>query len=190
MVALLPFAVAFRGGCWCLLARFMGPAGLPQQLIRYDPARADEGSSVREADVSVAGSSAGVGRARDLLEPQTQAKAGLGTDGANRGNQIFRSTSESRSGSPTHGVGRSTANEILAKVGVDPDTYVKDLTEEETVNLREAVEALEVEGDLRRDRSQNIKRLSEVGSYRPATAAACRPGANGRRSTPAAARVR
>jgi small subunit ribosomal protein S13 len=65
-----------------------------------------------------------------------------------------------------HGVGRSTANEILAKVGVDPDTYVKDLTEEETVNLREAVEALEVEGDLRRDRSQNIKRLSEVGSYR------------------------
>jgi small subunit ribosomal protein S13 len=65
-----------------------------------------------------------------------------------------------------HGVGRSTANEILAKVGVDPDTYVKDLTEEETVNLREAVEALEVEGDLRRDRSQNIKRLSEIGSYR------------------------
>jgi small subunit ribosomal protein S13 len=65
-----------------------------------------------------------------------------------------------------HGVGRSTANEILARVGVDPDTYVKDLTEEETVNLREAVEALEVEGDLRRDRSQNIKRLSEVGSYR------------------------
>jgi small subunit ribosomal protein S13 len=65
-----------------------------------------------------------------------------------------------------HGVGRSTANEILVKVGVDPDTYVKDLTEEETVNLREAVEALEVEGDLRRDRSQNIKRLSEVGSYR------------------------
>ena len=65
-----------------------------------------------------------------------------------------------------HGVGRSTANEILAKVGVEPDTYVKDLTEEETVNLREAVEALEVEGDLRRDRSQNIKRLSEIGSYR------------------------
>ena len=65
-----------------------------------------------------------------------------------------------------HGVGRSTANEILTKVGVDPDTYVKDLTEEETVNLREDVEALEVEGDLRRDRSQNIKRLSEIGSYR------------------------
>jgi small subunit ribosomal protein S13 len=65
-----------------------------------------------------------------------------------------------------HGVGRSTANEVLAKAGVDPDTYVKDLTEEETVKLREAVEALEVEGDLRRERSQNVKRLSEIGSYR------------------------
>jgi small subunit ribosomal protein S13 len=65
-----------------------------------------------------------------------------------------------------HGVGRSTANEILAKVGVDPNTYVKDLTEEETVKLREEVESREVEGDLRRDRSQNIKRLSEIGAYR------------------------
>ncbi|MGH2987251.1 MAG: 30S ribosomal protein S13 [Solirubrobacterales bacterium] len=65
-----------------------------------------------------------------------------------------------------HGIGRSTANEILTKVGVEPDTYVKDLTEEETVKLREAVEALEVEGDLRRERSQNVKRLSEIGSYR------------------------
>ncbi|HEY8000861.1 MAG: 30S ribosomal protein S13 [Vicinamibacteria bacterium] len=65
-----------------------------------------------------------------------------------------------------HGVGRSTANELLKKVGVEPDTYVKDLTEEETVKLRDAVEELEVEGDLRRERSQNIKRLSEIGSYR------------------------
>ncbi|MEA2492194.1 MAG: small subunit ribosomal protein [Thermoleophilaceae bacterium] len=65
-----------------------------------------------------------------------------------------------------HGVGRSTANELLKKTGVDPNTYVKDLTEDETVKLREAVEALEVEGDLRRDRSQNIKRLSEIGAYR------------------------
>ena len=65
-----------------------------------------------------------------------------------------------------HGVGRSTANEVLQKVGVDPNTYVKDLTEEETVKLRDAVEDLEVEGDLRRERSQNIKRLSEIGSYR------------------------
>src|SRR5262245_13012610 len=65
-----------------------------------------------------------------------------------------------------HGVGRSTANEVLEKVDGDPDTYVKDLTEEETVKLREAVEELEVEGDLRRERSQNIKRLSEIGAYR------------------------
>ena len=65
-----------------------------------------------------------------------------------------------------HGVGRSTSNTVLTKVGIDPDTYVKDLTEEETVKLRDAVEELEVEGDLRRERSQNIKRLSEIGSYR------------------------
>jgi len=65
-----------------------------------------------------------------------------------------------------HGVGRSTANDVLAKVGIDPNTYVKDLTEDETVKLRDAVEDLEVEGDLRRERSQNIKRLSEIGSYR------------------------
>ena len=65
-----------------------------------------------------------------------------------------------------HGVGRSTANEVLQKVGVDPNTYVKDLTEEEQVKLRNEVESLEVEGDLRRDRSQNIKRLMEIGAYR------------------------
>jgi small subunit ribosomal protein S13 len=65
-----------------------------------------------------------------------------------------------------HGVGRSTANKVLEKVDVDPDTNVKDLTEEATVKLREAVEELEVEGDLRRERSQNIKRLSEIGAYR------------------------
>ena len=65
-----------------------------------------------------------------------------------------------------HGVGRSTANEILKKVGVDPNTYVKDLTDDEVVKLREAVESGEVEGDLRRERSQNIKRLSEIGAYR------------------------
>ncbi len=65
-----------------------------------------------------------------------------------------------------HGIGRSTANELLTKLKIDANTYVKDLTEEETVKLREAVEAREVEGDLRRERSQNIKRLSEIGAYR------------------------
>ena len=65
-----------------------------------------------------------------------------------------------------HGVGQSTAQDVLTKIGVDPDTYVKDLTEDEQVKLRNEIEALEVEGDLRRERSQNIKRLSEIGSYR------------------------
>ncbi len=65
-----------------------------------------------------------------------------------------------------HGVGRSTANDVLKKVGVDPNTYVKDLTEDEVLKLRNEVESLEVEGDLRRERSQNVKRLSEIGSYR------------------------
>ena len=65
-----------------------------------------------------------------------------------------------------HGIGSSTASKIVKDTGVDPNTYVKDLTDDEVVKLREAVEGQEVEGDLRRDRSQNIKRLSEIGSYR------------------------
>jgi small subunit ribosomal protein S13 len=64
------------------------------------------------------------------------------------------------------GIGRSTANQILKEAGVDPNTPIKDLTEDEIVKLREAVESREVEGDLRRERSQNVKRLQEIGSYR------------------------
>jgi small subunit ribosomal protein S13 len=64
------------------------------------------------------------------------------------------------------GIGQSTAKQILAEAGVDPDTSVKDLTEDEVMKLREAVENREVEGDLRRDRSQNVKRLMEIGAYR------------------------
>ncbi len=64
------------------------------------------------------------------------------------------------------GIGRPTADQILKETGVDPDTYVKYLTDEEVVKLREAVESREVEGDLRRERSQNVKRLQEIGSYR------------------------
>jgi len=64
------------------------------------------------------------------------------------------------------GIGRSTAQQILAETGVDPGTAVKDLTEDEVMKLREAVENREVEGDLRRERSQNVKRLMEIGSYR------------------------
>jgi small subunit ribosomal protein S13 len=66
-----------------------------------------------------------------------------------------------------YGIGRSTAREVVQKVGVDPNTYVKDLTEEEVRKLRELIDnELSVEGDLRRDRSQNVKRLMEIGAYR------------------------
>jgi small subunit ribosomal protein S13 len=66
-----------------------------------------------------------------------------------------------------YGIGRSTSNEVLAKIGVSPDTYVRNLTDDEVVKLREEIDAsLSVEGDLRRERSQNIKRLQEIGCYR------------------------
>ena len=66
-----------------------------------------------------------------------------------------------------YGIGRSTANDLLKKSGVDPDTYVRDLTEDEVTRLRDAVDdSLTVEGDLRRERSQNVKRLMEIGCYR------------------------
>jgi small subunit ribosomal protein S13 len=65
-----------------------------------------------------------------------------------------------------YGIGRSQSRKLLEQTGVDPNTYVKDLTDDETVKLREAVESQTVEGELRRERSQNIKRLSEIGSYR------------------------
>jgi len=64
------------------------------------------------------------------------------------------------------GIGRSTAQKILDQTKVDPNTMVKDLTEDEVIRLRDAVDQVEVEGDLRRERSQNVKRLMEIGSYR------------------------
>jgi small subunit ribosomal protein S13 len=65
-----------------------------------------------------------------------------------------------------YGIGRSTSNQVLAEADVSPDTYVKDLTEDEVRRLREKVDDLLVEGDLRRERSQNVKRLMEIGAYR------------------------
>jgi small subunit ribosomal protein S13 len=65
-----------------------------------------------------------------------------------------------------YGIGRSTSNKVLAEAGVEPDRKVKDLTEDEVRNLREKVDDLLVEGDLRRERSQNVKRLMEIGSYK------------------------
>jgi small subunit ribosomal protein S13 len=65
------------------------------------------------------------------------------------------------------GIGRSTANKLLAEVDVSPDTYVRDLTEDEVSRLRDAIDRdLTVEGDLRRERSQDIKRLQEIACYR------------------------
>jgi small subunit ribosomal protein S13 len=65
-----------------------------------------------------------------------------------------------------YGIGRSTASRIVEKAGVNPDTYVKDLTDEEVLKLRELIDQEAVEGDLRRERSQNVKRLMEIGAYR------------------------
>ena len=64
------------------------------------------------------------------------------------------------------GIGRSTSNRVLANAGVEPDRKVKDLTEDEVRKLREQVDDLLVEGDLRRETSQNVKRLMEIGSYK------------------------
>jgi small subunit ribosomal protein S13 len=65
-----------------------------------------------------------------------------------------------------YGIGRSTSNKLLAELGIEPDRKVRDLTEDDVVRLREQIDSLTVEGDLRRERSQNIKRLQEIGCYR------------------------
>ena len=66
-----------------------------------------------------------------------------------------------------YGIGRSTANKLLAEAGIDRDTYVRDLTDDEVAKLRDLIDRDHVvEGDLRRERSQNVKRLMEIGSYR------------------------
>jgi small subunit ribosomal protein S13 len=66
-----------------------------------------------------------------------------------------------------YGVGDSQSKRVLMSTGVDPNTYVRDLTEDEVRKLRDAIDQdLTVEGDLRRERSQNVKRLMEIGCYR------------------------
>lgn len=66
-----------------------------------------------------------------------------------------------------YGIGRKTASDIIAATGVNPDTRVKDLTEEDVAKLREYIENnVKVEGDLRRDTAFDIKRLVEIGCYR------------------------
>jgi small subunit ribosomal protein S13 len=66
-----------------------------------------------------------------------------------------------------YGIGQSIARQVCAELGLSPDEKVRDLTDEEITKLRAHIDAnLQVEGDLRRERSQAIKRLSEIGSYR------------------------
>lgn len=65
-----------------------------------------------------------------------------------------------------YGIGRTTSQKILQETGINPDTRVKDLSENDVNVLRRAVESRTVEGDLRREVNLNIKRLIEIGSYR------------------------
>ena len=66
-----------------------------------------------------------------------------------------------------YGIGQPTARKIAAALGLDPNTKVRDLTDDEVTKLRDYIDAnLEVEGDLRRERQQSVKRLSEIGAYR------------------------
>ena len=65
-----------------------------------------------------------------------------------------------------YGVGPSQSKRLITDLGLDANTYVKNLTEDEIRKLRDAVDNMTVEGDLRRERSQNVKRLMEIGAYR------------------------
>lgn len=66
-----------------------------------------------------------------------------------------------------YGIGRTSATKILKAAGINPDTRVKDLTEDEVAKIRDAIDhEYTVEGDLRREVALNIKRLTEIGSYR------------------------
>jgi small subunit ribosomal protein S13 len=66
-----------------------------------------------------------------------------------------------------YGIGRPTSNDLLKQAGIGPDTYVRDLTDDEVSKLRDLIDSeLTVEGDLRRERSQSVKRLMEIGCYR------------------------
>ena len=65
-----------------------------------------------------------------------------------------------------YGIGQPTARKVCAELGLSPDEKIKDLTDDEVTKLREYIDTLQVEGDLRRERQQAIKRLQEIGAYR------------------------
>jgi small subunit ribosomal protein S13 len=103
-----------------------------------------------------------------LHEPETQAKARLGDPlmariaGVNLPNQKRLEIGLTY----IYGIGQPTARKVCAELGLSPDEKVKDLTDDEVTKLREYIDTLQVEGDLRRERQQAIKRLQEIGAYR------------------------
>jgi small subunit ribosomal protein S13 len=101
-----------------------------------------------------------------LLEPATQAKAGLSVAriaGVNLPTQKRLEIGLTY----IYGIGRSTSQKVIKQLELDPDQKIRDLTDEEVTKLRTYIDSeLEVEGDLRRNRQQAIKRLTEIGSYR------------------------
>ena len=150
-----------------------------ESCCRYE-IRSDEGSSFRQADVrEVQGNPPKRGGSGHLPESAPQAEAGLDAGLPDQAHLEGRHLVARIAGinipvnkrveiglTYIFGIGQSTAKRILSETGVDPNTSVKDLTEDEVIKLREAVENREVEGDLRRERSQNVKRLMEIGAYR------------------------
>jgi len=99
-----------------------------------------------------------------LHEPATQAKAGVVARiaGVNLPNQKRLEVGLTY----IYGIGRPTARKVLAELGLSADEKIKDLTDDEVTKLREYIDTLQVEGDLRCERQQAIKRLQEIGAYR------------------------
>ena len=114
-----------------------------------------------------------------LREPQAQAETGLSSQPKNQqkgelnsmariaGVDIPNNKRVEIALTYIYGIGRKSANDILAATGINPDTRAKDLTEDEVAKLRDEIEnSYTVEGDLRRDVAMNIKRLVEINCYR------------------------
>src|SRR3954466_9210973 len=134
--------------------------------------RNHEGTTVGEADVrEVQDHPPPRAGARDLPEPAAQAAAGLKERKKRMariaGINIPLNKRVEIGLTYIYGLGRPTSNEILAKLGIEPDRKVRDLTDDEVAKLRDIIDQdYVVEGDLRRERSQNVKRLMEIGCYR------------------------
>jgi small subunit ribosomal protein S13 len=106
-------------------------------------------------------------RAGDLPEPASQAASGVRTLARISGVNIPLNKRVEIGLTYIYGVGRPTSQRLLADAGISGDTYVRDLTEDEVSKLRDLIDNdYTVEGDLRRERSQAVKRLMEIGCYR------------------------